>query len=150
MKIELRYELGDVKLIVFVVVDDNMGMMFNNRRQSSDKVLRDYILRETKGSTLWMNGYTQKQFTMPLVDNISVDENFLDKAQENDFCFVENLSIAEYQEKIEKIILFKWNRVYPADTYFDIPLSESGWNLISVLEFEGNSHKQITREEWIK
>lgn len=137
-------------MIICAAVDDNMGMTFNNRRQSKDSVLRSHLIETAKESKLWVNTYTAKQFEIPLADNIIVDDFFLDKAEENDFCFVENLSMIEYQEQIKKIILFKWNRVYPADTYFDIPLSEDGWQLTSVLEFEGSSHKKITREEWVK
>lgn len=131
-----------------MAVDDNNGMTFNNRRQSQDKLLRSKIIEETQCGKLWMNNYTAKQFEKPISDNIIVDDEFLDKAGNEDYCFIENLSVAKYESKIKKIIFFKWNRIYPADTYFDIMLSENKWKLISVLEFEGNSHKKITREEW--
>lgn len=135
-------------MILCVAVDDNMGMGFNNRRQSQDKLLRSHLIQEVQSHKLWINTYTARQFETPLPDNIIVDDEFLNKAEADDYCFVENLSVAKYESEIKKIILFKWNRVYPADTYFDIPLSEGKWSLSSVLEFEGNSHKKITREEW--
>lgn len=137
-------------MILCVAVDDNMGMTFNNRRQSQDKLLRSHLIEEANNRKIWMNNYTAKQFETPLPDNIIVDDDFLNKAEDEDFCFVENVSVAKYENQIKKILLFKWNRVYPADTYFDIPLSENGWKLTSVLELEGNSHKKITREEWVK
>lgn len=96
-----------------------------------------------------MNHYTAEQFDTPLAGNIIVDEEFLNKAEKRDFCFVENLLVAKYKNHINKIILFKWNRTYPADTYFDISLEKDGWKLKSVLEFKGNSHEKITREEWV-
>ena len=34
-------------MIVITVIDDNMGMMFNNRRQSQDCILREQILALT-------------------------------------------------------------------------------------------------------
>lgn len=61
---------------------------------------------------------------------------------------MENLSLEKYKERIKEIILFKWNRIYPADMYFDIPLVENEWKLTYVDEFEGNSHEKITMEEW--
>lgn len=137
-------------MILCVAVDDNMGMTFNKRRQSQDQLLRCRLLETAQNHKLWMSHYSAKQFKAPLMGNIIVDDRFLDKAGDDDFCFVENLSMAKYENQIKKIILFKWNRVYPADTYFDIPLSENDWKLISVLEFEGNSHKKITMEEWKK
>lgn len=139
---------GDDIVILCVAVDDNMGMTFNKRRQSQDKILRNHLIEEVQKKKLWMNSYSAKQFENPLASNIIVDDEFLDKAEDDDFCFVENLPVAKYQDRIKKIILFKWNRVYPADTYFDIQMTENGWQLTSVLDFEGNSHKNITKEEW--
>ena len=95
---------------IIICVDDNMGMMFNNRRQSQDRALRERILEITKGKNLYMNGYSASQFTEG--SNIIVDENFLDKAQQGDFCFVENSDIRVYNSKIEKLIIYKWNRNY--------------------------------------
>jgi len=123
-------------------------MMFNNRRQSQDKLLREHIISMCSTSKLWINEYTKGQFEMPLPENVVVDEDFLDKAGEEDYCFVENMLLAGYEQSIRGIILFKWNRSYPADVYFDIRFPDQGWELISVDEFEGNSHKNITKEEW--
>lgn len=135
-------------MIVCAAIDDNLGMMFNNRRQSQDKILREHMIHMCSGSTLWMNEYSKSQFEAPLPEYVVADDDFLEKAGEDDYCFVENAPLASYEASIQKIILFRWNRAYPADTYFDIPLSEHGWELISVAEFEGNSHKNITKEEW--
>jgi len=136
-------------MILCVALDDNNGMMFNNRRQSQDKVLREHLVSECGGNKLWMNEYTSKQFETPMQDNIVVDEEFLNKAGEGEYCFVENLSVASCAERIEKVIVFKWNRVYPADMWFDLPLSENGWQFSAETEFEGSSHEKITKEVWL-
>ena len=135
-------------MILCVATDDHLGMTFHERRQSQDRILRERLLEISGGSRLWINHYTAKQFGTPLPENVKVDEQFLEKAADDDFCFVENLSPADYEKQIKKIYLFKWNRVYPADTYFTIPLGEGGWKLIAEQEFEGHSHKKITMEEW--
>lgn len=133
-------------MIAIVCVDDNKGMMFNHRRQSQDKKIREHILNMVSSSMLWMNSYSKKQF---LDDNrVVVDENFLEKAAENEYCFIENIDIIPYIEKVEKIILFKWNRNYPADTFFSINLSE--WTLVDVEDFAGYSHDRITKEIYCK
>ena len=137
-------------LILYMVVDDKLGMMFNNRRQSKDSVLRKHIIEESSGGKLWMNTYTKNQFEMPLADSIIVDDKFLDKAQENDYCFVENVPVSEYEGKIKKIILFRWNKTYPADKYMDIVLDAEQWKQTSVSEFQGSSHEKITKEIWEK
>lgn len=135
-------------MIVFIALDDNNGMLFNNRRQSQDKVLREYLLKECVGKTLWMNEYSSKQFEVPLLKNIVIDEDFLDKASENDYCFVENISLSKYVDKIKRLVIFRWNRTYPVDMYFDISLSNNTWGIISSTEFKGSSHKVITKEVW--
>lgn len=133
-------------MIVCIPLDDNNGMLFNNRRQSQDKVLREHLLKECEGNILWMNEYSSKQFEVPLPENIVVDEEFLDKASEEAYCFVENMSLVKYTDRINRIIIFRWNRTYPADMYFDIPLAEGKWSIISSEDFEGFSHKVITKE----
>ena len=42
---------------VIVCVDDGMGMLFNHRRQSRDRVLIQRILEITKGKQIFMNTY---------------------------------------------------------------------------------------------
>ncbi len=49
-----------------------------------------------------------------------------------------------YEDRIEKVILFKWNRNYPADTFFSLDLS--GYTLEKTEDFAGNSHEKITKE----
>ena len=49
-------------MIIIAAVDDRNGMMFNHRRQSQDKVLREKILSLTAGKLLWMDHYSAKQF----------------------------------------------------------------------------------------
>lgn len=134
-------------MTVFITLDDKNGMLFNNRRQSKDKFLRNDMLNTCGEKRLWMNEYTSEQFE-PLSNNIIIDEMFLEKAKENDYCFVENCSFIEYVDKVKRIIIYKWNRVYPADMYFDLSILE-GWKQLSTTEFEGNSHEKIIKEEWI-
>ena len=131
-------------MTIIACVDDNWGIMFNQRRQSQDKILRNHILKEIKENTLWMNRYSAKMFEKH--PKICISEDFLNKAAPDDYCFVENCSVIPYAQKINQVIVYKWNRKYPADQYFDIPLSEDGWRLISSEDFEGSSHEKITKE----
>ena len=50
----------------------------------------------------------------------------------------------------EALILYRWNRRYPSDLTFRIPLSEHGWKLETVTEFSGFSHEKITEEVYKK
>ena len=124
-----------MKLIV--CLDDNKGMMFNKRRQSRDRVLIDNILELCKSEKLYTNEYSSKLFPENTVEILESIEDV-----ENGYCFAENFTVNE--EDVEKIIVYKWNRLYPADTYFNIDLG--GWSLIETVDFEGSSHEKITRE----
>ncbi|MBR0282379.1 MAG: ribonuclease Z [Oscillibacter sp.] len=131
---------------IIAVIDDGGGMMFNHRRQSQDRVLRARILELTARSRLWMNAYSRKQFADADDGRITVDENFLEKADDGDFCFVENAPVLPVLERVERVILFHWNRAYPSDTRFDLDLSAPVWTLIETEEFPGSSHEKITKE----
>ncbi len=81
-------------MILIACVDDKMGMLFNKRRQSMDKVLRSRILNLCASKKLWMNAYSRKQFDIA-AEGITVDEDFMAKAAGDDYCFAENIRISE-------------------------------------------------------
>ena len=135
-------------MIAIVCIDDNGGMMFNNRRQSRDSILIDKITEITKGSKLWINKYSYSLFEDKNMSNINVDESFVLEAANGEYCFVENVSLKDYEKWIEKMIVFKWNRVYPKDFEFELDLSK--WKLAESSEFQGSSHDKITMEVYVK
>ena len=128
-----------MKLIV--CLDDNNGMMFNNRRQSRDRVLIENVLELCKGEKLYTNEYSSKLFPEKFVE-------IFDSMEEigNGYCFAENFTVNE--NDVEEIIVYKWNRVYPADVHFNIDLDN--WNLTETVDFEGSSHDKITREIYVR
>ncbi len=132
-------------MILITALDDGGGMAFHGRRQSMDRVLRERILTLCGGAALWMNAYTRRQFSEDPGDvRIRVAEDFLDRAQTGEFCFAEVCSVSA--AKPERLILFRWNRVYPADLRFDLPDFPAQWRCIQRLDFSGTSHPQITQE----
>jgi len=134
-------------MTVIVCVDDDNGMMFNHRRQSQDKLLRERVISHLKGYSHWMNIYSAEQFS-DYADSITVDDAFLQKAAPDDYCFVEDQNLTSYLPNINRVILYKWNRSYPSDLKFELPLS--GWTLLSSIEFPGSSHEKITEEIYAK
>ncbi len=134
-------------MILIVCIDDKGGMLFNHRRQSKDSVLRGRVLTLSKDTTLWMNAYTKGQFE-EAAKNISVDENFLQRAGSGEYCFAETDELTDILPKTEKIIVYRWNRHYPADRHFSVDLS--GWRLLETNEFAGSSHEKITEEVYVK
>ena len=124
-----------MKLIV--CLDDNNGMMFNKRRQSRDRVLIENMIELCKDEKIYTNEYSVSLFpenAVKIFDNI--------EDIEKSYCFAENFTVNE--EYVDEIIVYKWNRVYPADTHFNIDLGN--WTLTESVDFEGSSHEKITRE----
>lgn len=129
---------------IAVCVDDNMGMLFNSRRQSRDReLIKDFV--ETANN----NNIYIKPFSKILFDEyrVIIDDNMLNNAQENDFCFLENESILPYIDKVNELIIYRWNRNYPYDFCFEMP---ENFSLKESTEFKGSSHEKITKEIYIK
>lgn len=136
-----------MKLIV--CLDDHNGMAFNNRRQSEDRILRDRIIDLVGENNIWMNLYSEKQFqSMP--KNTCVDDDFLRTAGKNDYCFAETDDLTPYMDDACEVVIFRWNRRYPADLYFPMELLLNGFQRKSVSEFAGNSHEMITQEVYVR
>ena len=116
-------------------------MLFNNRRQSRDRIVRKNILEYINGAKLYMDEYSFKQFSEDKADNIVVCDNF-SNAEDSDFCFVEKQHINT--EQINKLIVYRWDKIYPADVNFG--MNKIKLNLTETLEFQGYSHEKIVRE----
>lgn len=128
-------------MIAIVCLDDNQGMLFNKRRQSRDaKVLEDIWTMTDK---LWISSFSEKLF-MEYQKQVEIDDDFLQNACEGEYCFVENQKLSPYTDKIEQLIVYKWNQKYPVDFKLDINLKN--WKLIEQAEFAGSSHEKITKE----
>lgn len=132
-------------MILIAVIDDRGGMLFNHRRQSRDFVLRERVLRLTEGGVLWMNAYSAGQFA-DARDRIRVSETFTADAAEGEYCFLETEPPSKSIERAEKLVLYRWNRLYPADRYFDVDPEAMGWRLVGTEDFCGSSHERITEE----
>lgn len=128
-------------------VDDIMGMAFFGRRQSRDSHLYEDLVKEADGKLINM-----LQRSAPLFANtdahIAASEAPWEAAAEDEFCFIEFSSPSVFEEKAEKIILYRWNRRYQSDVKFDIDLSK--WKKLSEIEFPGSSHEKITKEVYIR
>lgn len=145
---------------IITVIDDDRGMMFNNRRQSQDSILRKKILEMCQGSVLYMNEYTAKQFGDVLTERaelsqdveqnrqIRISETFLGEAGAGEYCMVEDRNFIEYASRIDELILFRWNRKYPGDLHLEFRPEENNMKCVKTEEFPGSSHEKITMEVW--
>lgn len=134
-------------MILMACVDDNLGLAFNYRRQSQDRVLRQKMLERVAGKSLWMSPYSAGQFD-PLPGNVQVAENFWARAGAGEFCFTELQPPGAWLDRLEGVVLYRWMRRYPWDLKFDLPLE--GFTLRQRQEFSGYSHPQITEEVYVR
>ncbi len=130
-------------------MDDRQGMMFGGRRQSRDRVLLEDLTELSQGHRLLMNKYSDKMFASFGFHCQTADDNFLNLADEEDFCFVEDTNKIPDFDRVSRIIIYRWNRHYPSDLRFDHSLL-SGFILQETKVFQGNSHDEITREVYIR
>ena len=119
---------------VISIVDDDYGIMFNNRRVSKDSVLNEHIIKMLDGRKLWLSLYSKQLFGD--YENIEVNQEF-GFAGKDDFCFV------------EEVYLYKWNRKYPSDVKFPKDMLND-FKLEGSTDFEGNSHEKITEERYVR
>ena len=135
-------------MIIIACIDEKGGMLFNNRRQSKDRVLIQHIMQMVGNHTLWITSFSSKLFEEYIGSNAIVDDDFLSKIQDDDFVFIEDLEWENIQDKIHKVILYNWNKKYPADKYFE--LSQDKWQLLSEQDITGSSHDKITEKVYIR
>ena len=129
---------------IIVCLDDNNGMLFNKRRQSSDRVVTEKICDLVKNEKLWIDTYSSKLFATQQ-GSVIVDDSYAQKAETGDFCFVEQGDVQAIANVAEEIIVFRWNRRYPADIYFPGNCL-SARKKVMTEAFSGYSHEEITME----
>ncbi len=121
-------------------IEKGKGTAFFGKRLSKDSALNQKLLEIVNGAPLWVSRYSAPLFEKK--ENVIIDNDYAVKADENDFCFVEdrgfNLDLAN------EIILCHWNRKYPANSFFDVDLSK--YERISSQDISGSSHDKITIE----
>ena len=130
---------------IVMCLDKNLGMCFNRRRLSKDRVVTEKILALSSGGMLWIHPFSAGLFEG---QNVQSDEGFLYKAGTNDYCFVENQSLKEVEGEIEELIIFWWDRDYPSDLKLDLELSR--YRKTGEEEFPGYSHERIIKEVYRK
>lgn len=131
---------------VIVCVDDEFGMLFNGRRQSRDKCVISDIISTAKesGARLYALPFSQK--LLAPYPEFEIRADIMSRAKAGEYVFVESEPLLSVVKKIDKLIIYKWNRLYPSDQKLDTPPDLYGFKLKESYEFAGNSHELITKE----
>lgn len=133
-------------MIIIVCLDNKKGMMFNHRRQSRDQAVTEKIRKICMGKKLWMSPYSAQLYGSLEGVEWEASSDFLSLASSGEYCLVESAGLAAYKESIEQVIVFRWDRTYPADVYLDLDLSK--WKRKARHVFSGASHNKITEERY--
>lgn len=129
-----------MKLIV--CIDDKNGMLFMKKRQSRDRLLIEDVGKLMEGETLLIEPYSELLFKESGI-SYQLSDSPLEAAKSGGICFIERFSVKPYTDAIDTVILYRWNRHYPGDFFFDLDLTQ--FSLESTYEFAGSSHDKITR-----
>lgn len=118
----------------------NGEMMFNHRRCSRDRAVIEDILSMFAPTNLCVSAYSAPLFEGACIicDLAEAKEKVL---------FLEDLPLLPALEQAQKIIVYRFDRTYPADVRLQIPQC---FSLTESLDFFGFSHDKITREVYVK
>lgn len=136
-------------MTVIFCIDDKGGMLFNKRRQSRDRVVTADMLElaREEGKILSVSPFSEKLFAEAGAE-VRVLGDIVSEAKRTDICFVEDIAPTAFGKKVSRLVVYKWNRAYPADFYADTDLSQ--WKLTSSEELSGYSHEKITKEIYVR
>ena len=133
-------------MIVIVCVDNEGGMMFNNRRQSRDREVIKDIMNNLEGK-LWIRSYSEELF-VDYLDRVIIDNNLLDNIEGKQYCFIEDITLEGYVDRIDSVIMYNWNKRYPKDMWFEVDMSN--FEHTASIDIEGYSHEKITKDTYIR
>lgn len=135
-------------MTLYFCVDDRYGLRFNHRRQSRDASVLEDICSGLEGALL-IDPMSQRMVAAAGIPfALAPAEITMDLPGAH--YFVEGRPTGDWIGLADRVVLYHWNRHYPADVYFDVELSSLGFMLAETAEFPGKSHERITREVYVK
>lgn len=133
-----------MKLII--CVDNSGGMMFNQRRQSRDRMLVEDVIHSLNGEKLYIFDFSEILFED--TEAVIISEEKVKEIGDG-WLFLEKGSVAALAEYAESLTVYCWNRDYPSDFKCDFDYKNK-MKLESTCEFKGNSHEKITKEVYTR
>jgi hypothetical protein len=135
-------------MTLYFCLDIRGGMAFNHRRQSRDwAVLAD--IRSRLEGNLHIDPISRR-----LMETVEIPFCYapaeITEGMEAFHFFVEDRIPGDWVGFASTVVLYHWNRHYPADQFFTIDLPAMGFALAERVDFPGTSHETITREVYVK
>ncbi len=135
-----------MKLVI--CTDSKNGIMFNGRRQSRDSAVCEDILAMLGTALLYTDSCSFRLFDRYGDDRVICSDNPAASAGREDFCFAEDMDMTAAAARSDMLIIYCWNRTYPADRYFDA--DKELFRLVSETDFKGSSHEKITKRVYTR
>lgn len=137
------FACGKEHMHLIVCLDDENGMAFLGRRQSRDRLLPGDIAAHCEGPLYAL------PYSLPLLKEAGLTAVAAAPSEvpENGIFFDELLPPSGFMERADFVTVYRWNRLYPADVYFDADLAAE-FKQVSARDFAGFSHDRITCELW--
>lgn len=124
-------------MIAITCAAKNGAILFNKRRCSKDReVISDIIA--TFGEDIRVTSFSRDLFEGYGVSTVTVNE-----LCDDDIFFFEDIPFNEFSKKVSRLIVYRWDRVYPAGLSLEI---DNSFKLIEKTEIMGYSHDKIIRE----
>lgn len=120
---------------IIVCVDQNNGILFNQRRVSSDKSIFNDIKKNNYKIGI-------SEYSKDIFDDNEVDYQVIDNGNFYDYIFVEDYNYQKL-DNIDEIIVYNFNRKYPSD--YKLKLNFDDYQIVNNYDFVGNSHDKITK-----
>lgn len=130
-------------MILLVCLDQRDGIRFNHRRQSADRCVTERILRLVRDRKLYVQETSAPLFPQ---ERIAVSSDLSALAASDDFYFFEYGDALHFADKVEKLIVFRWDKVYPADETFPMAYFRERFSQTETDTFPGYSHDMIIQE----
>lgn len=135
-------------MTVVLMLDSGNAMASHGQRQSSDRNITDYVVRNLTGRIV-VSPYTAnliKRQCPALIasSRLVIDDKPFEKAAGSDIVINEEFQMRLYAYKIDRLMVARWNQSYPGDMYSDLDLSR--FSLTEKKDIQGESHERITLE----
>lgn len=135
-------------MTLYFCLDDRNGMLFNHRRQSRDIAVMEDIRSRVEGELL-IDPLSRVLAEAAEISYSYAPGEVTQELQGSHF-FVEDRVPGDWVGLASSVVIYRWNRHYPADRYFEIDLTALGFTLSETVDFPGKSHKTITREVYVR
>lgn len=128
---------------LFICVDDEGGMTFMGRRVSRDRIVVEDVAAAS-GEALTVFPFSERLFKdagySPRIVPCGTD------VADSGCLFLEDRSPKSMLDRVDTLVIYRWNRLYPSDKKIDFCPLEEGFSLIQTVDMTGKSHEKITKE----